>query len=436
MTSEVIGLAVVLACVHGAAFSPAGSPRAAERLRGAGPAAGGAQTIAEARQPARLELEGLSVVPPAGRNWVRGDDGTNPGHVEYGLRGGGLSSYFVRAYLSHVGDRPVRDADDVVAYLKAFLAAGDRMENQRVTFAIETAVGAACASYDLQAEDASSPKLPGGVFELDVRGLSCLHPTVPDVLVIVEYSRRTPRGRKHAADRSAGEEFIRSLKFADIALTAPEEYSIAMFYRRGGPAKDALAVYWFRRAAEQGYLPAWTELCWHFENGRGLPLEVAGATQCYLRVAAQGDPRAQLLVGLMYTRGHGVLTDHATAIEWFRKSAEQGEPRAQAMLASHYRFGVGVAEDPAEAFKWLRRAAEGNDPDDQYRLSTMYSEGTGVPRDLVQAYKWCSLAATQSSERQQKYAAACETLAGQMTAAEVAEGLTLAREWRQVCEAR
>jgi TPR repeat protein len=438
MTREGIGLAIVLACVHGAAFSPAGSTRAAAWLHDSGLAADGAQTAEKARQPARLELEGLSVVPPAGRNWVRGDDGKNPGHVEFWLRGGGLSTYYVRAELRHVGDAPLRDAADIVAYLKEHLQEGPRQQNLRVTFAIEPAVGPACASFDLQAEDAGSPKLPGGVFELDARGLFCLHPTVPDVLVAVDYSRRTPRGRKHGAGRSAGDEFISSLKFTDIALTAPEEHSIAMRYRhgRGVRADDALAVYWFRRAAEQGYLPAWTELCWHFEHGRGLPREVEGAAQCYLRVAAQGDPRAQLLAGLMYTSGNGVSTDYRTASEWFRKAAEQGDPRAQAMLASHYRFGVGVAEDPAEAFKWLRRAAEGNHPYDQYGLSTMYSEGTGVPRDLVQAYKWCSLAATQPSERQQKYATACEALAAQMTAAEVAEALALASAWRKVCEER
>jgi hypothetical protein len=436
MKREVIGLAIVLACVHGAAFSPAGSSRAAAWLHDSGPAADGAQTAAKARQPARLELEGLSVVPPAGRNWVRGDDGKNPVHVEFWLRGGGLSTYFVRAGLRDAGDAPLRDAADIVSYLEAFLAADHRMENQRVTFAIDTAAGPACASFDLQAEDSTSPKLRGGVFEVDVRGLFCLHPTVPDVLVVVEYSRRTPRGRKHAADRSAGDEFIRSLKFTDIALSAPEQYSIAMGYRSGGQANDALAVYWFRRAAEQGYLPAWTELCWHFEHGRGLPREVQGAAQCYRRTAEQGEAKAQWRVGLMYAGPHGTAADYAVAADWARKSAEQGHPWGQSLLAALYRYGRGVPEDQAEAFKWLRRAAEGNHPDDQYGLSTMYSEGTGVPRDLVQAYKWCSLAATQASERQQKYAAACEALAAQMTAAEVGEALALASAWRKVCDER
>jgi TPR repeat protein len=391
---------------------------------------------AKARHPARLELKGLSVVPPAGRNWVRGDDGANPVHAEFHLRRGRVSTYFVRAGLRRVGDAPLHDAAAIVDYLKAFLAAYHRMENQRVTFAIETAAGAECASFDLQAEDASSPKLRGGVFEIDVRGLFCLHPTVPDVLVVVEYSRRTPRGRRHAADRSAGEEFIRSLKFTDIALTAREEYSIAMGYRSGEQANDARALYWFRRAAEQGYLPASTELCWHSEHGRGLPLEVAGAAQCYLRTAEQGEPKAQWRVALMYAFPDGTAADYAAAADWARKSAEQGHPSGQSLLAAFYRYGRGVPEDQNEAFKWLRLAAEGNYPADQYDLSRTYAEGTGTPRDLVQAYKWCSLAATQASERQQKYTAACAALAAQMTAAEVAEGLALARAWRKVCEAR
>jgi TPR repeat protein len=393
--------------------------------------------VESSREPARVEINGLSVVPPGGPGWVRGDDGANPFFVQFALPGG-MSTYIVSAELMHLGDVPMGDAADIMAYLKEQLQEHPRQQNPRVTFAIETAVGPPCTSFDMQAEDAQSPKLPQGVFELDVRGLFCLHPTMPDVLVAVEYSRRTPKGWAHVAERSEGEAFISSLKFADVALSGPEQYLLAMRYRdgRGARPDDALAVYWFRRAAEQGHLRAWTELCWHFEHGRGLPLEVQGATQCYRRMAERGEATAQWRVALMYAGLHGTVADYAVAADWARKSAEQGHPWGQSLLAGFYWDGRGVPEDQAEAFKWLRLAVEGNHPADQYALSRMYAEGTGVPRDLVQAYKWCSLAATQASERQQQYEAGCEALAAQMTATEVAEALALATAWRPVGEAR
>jgi TPR repeat protein len=393
--------------------------------------------VGSSRDPARVEINGLSVVPPSGPGWVRGDDGTNPFFVQFALPGG-MSTYILSAELMYLGDVRLGDAADVMAYLKEQLQENPRQQNLRVTFAIETAVGPPCTSFDMQAEDAQSPKFPRGVFELDVRGLFCLHPTMPHALVAVQYSRRTPKGWTHVAERSEGEAFISSLKFADVALSGPEQYGIAMRYRdgRGVRADDALAVYWFRRAAEQGYLPAWTELCWHVEHGRGLPLEVQGATQCYRRMAERGEPKAQWRVGLMYAHPDGTAADYAVAADWARKSAEQGHPWGQSLLAALYWYGRGVSEDQAEAFKWLRLAVEGNYPADQYDLSRMYAEGTGVPRDLVQAYKWCSLAATQASERQQKYEAACEALAAQMTVTEVAEALALASAWRPVREAR
>jgi TPR repeat protein len=66
---------------------------------------------------------------------------------------------------------------------------------------------------------------------------------------------------------------------------------------------DAQAVYWYRKAAEQGYVTA------------------------------------QAFLGAAYDLGKGVTQDYAQAAAWYRKAAEQGDTLAQ--------WGLGLVEGQA-----------------------------------------------------------------------------------------
>ena len=57
----------------------------------------------------------------------------------------------------------------------------------------------------------------------------------------------------------------------------------------------------------------------------------------------------------------------------------------------------------------------------------MYDDGQGVPHDIVQAYKLYSLAATNGDK---PAAELRDTIANQMTPAQIAEAQKLAREWK------
>ena len=63
-------------------------------------------------------------------------------------------------------------------------------------------------------------------------------------------------------------------------------------------------MYWYRRAAEQGYAPA------------------------------------QNILGWLYMHGHGVSPDEEMAIKWFRRAAEQGDPTALDNLKVLGKVGV------------------------------------------------------------------------------------------------
>ena len=58
----------------------------------------------------------------------------------------------------------------------------------------------------------------------------------------------------------------------------------------------------------------------------------------------------------------------------------------------------------------------------------MYARGEGVSRDLPEAYKWFTLAAIAGRPEGER---ARQAVGGNMTPAQMAEGLRRAEEWRQ-----
>ena len=147
-----------------------------------------------------VQINGLSVLPPGGPGWVRVPD-HDPSQVEF-FKQAGDSTYLLNAELRDLGGMSLSNADDVLAYLRTALKESPRQENMKSSFAIETTVGAACASFDMRAEDSHSPRRPGVTFDIEVHGLYCLHPKASGVMAIMEYSRRARKGKAHAGERS------------------------------------------------------------------------------------------------------------------------------------------------------------------------------------------------------------------------------------------
>jgi TPR repeat protein len=150
-------------------------------------------------------------------------------------------------------------------------------------------------------------------------------------------------------------------------------------------------------------------------------------------LAEAGNARAQSTLGLLYYRGRGVRQDYEEALKWFRLAADHGDVVAQFSLGFMYSEGQGVPQDFAESAKWFRLAAERGDPGSQYNLALSYAKGeTGEP-DNVSAYMWFNLAAARFAPTDTRRSAAItnrDSLAGKMTAAELAEAQKRAREWQ------
>jgi hypothetical protein len=113
-----------------------------------------------------------------------------------------------------------------------------------------------------------------------------------------------------------------------------------------------------------------------YGNGQGVKKDEAVAVVWYRKAAEQGYALAQCILGVMYEYGQGVEKDEAEAVTWYRKAAEQGDAWAQNELGSCYENGEGVEKNLSEAIKWYRKATEqGNDDakKNEQRLSKMVS---------------------------------------------------------------
>ena len=115
----------------------------------------------------------------------------------------------------------------------------------------------------------------------------------------------------------------------------------------------------------------------------------------YRKAVEQGCAEAQLGLGELYETGQGVAKDLPQAIKLYRQAAEQGLASAQYTLAFMQEAGRGLPQDQVEASKWFRRAAEQGHSLSQYDLGQRYDLGVGVPIDRVEALKWLILAADQ-----------------------------------------
>jgi len=86
------------------------------------------------------------------------------------------------------------------------------------------------------------------------------------------------------------------------------------------------------------------------------------AVYWYKKAAEQGDTRAQLNLAVMFKFGIGVIEDFSQSVLWYKKAAEQGDTKAQLNLAEMYASGEGVPENFVLAYKWANLAsAHGRD---------------------------------------------------------------------------
>lgn len=162
-----------------------------------------------------------------------------------------------------------------------------------------------------------------------------------------------------------------------------------------------------------------------------------------LRKAAQaGDAASQVSLGRMYLDGKGVPLDMSQGVMWLSKAAEQGHPHAQYLLGVLYSAGSSVPKDERTALSWFSKAATQGNVSAQVFLGAIYAKGSNdVTRNPVTAYIWWSAAAVGATAANDSEMAVLvtkqrDTLATTMTAAQITEAKTLAKQWQALFDSR
>ena len=142
--------------------------------------------------------------------------------------------------------------------------------------------------------------------------------------------------------------------------------------------------------------------------------------------AKSGDAKAQYALGIMYEDGWGVPQNYDKALAWYLRAAEQGFALAQLQVANMYYEGWTGQPNYAKALKWYVRAAAQGQAGAQAGLSRMYYTGNGLPKDFVLAYKWVIIAEAGGNEIAGRVR---DSIAPELTPAQIAEAQRMAREW-------
>jgi hypothetical protein len=165
----------------------------------------------------------------------------------------------------------------------------------------------------------------------------------------------------------------------------------------------------------------------------------------FRKAAEQGEADAQDALGNLYYYGHGPLNmelimygHYAQAALWYRKAAEQGDADAQYSLGILYDNGWGVPQDYEQAAFWYRKAAEQGNSNAQWWLGGLYYGGRGVPRDYAEAYFWYDLAAAgeQDASDSKQVAKHRDEAASHLTPANLAREQERARKWFEAHSAK
>lgn len=127
------------------------------------------------------------------------------------------------------------------------------------------------------------------------------------------------------------------------------------------PADYGKSFKWLRTAMDAGFEEPQAplmlgEMCF---KGVGTRADPAMAVKWFRRAAEQGDEKAQLWMAICSYYGLGTKRDYEAAANWTRLAADQGSPVSQYAMGLLYSEGKGVAKDAAEARDLMEQAASG-----------------------------------------------------------------------------
>jgi TPR repeat protein len=148
-----------------------------------------------------------------------------------------------------------------------------------------------------------------------------------------------------------------------------------------GEPDHAGAAAAYDRGARLGDMRAQHNLANCYLAGRGVDRNAALAMEWYRAAADQGLGDAQhKLAALLASGVEGAEPDPRQALQWLAKAADKGVAQAQYELAKQLRVGEGIAADPLQAMHYYHEAADRDHADAMFSLALMLEVGAGLDR--------------------------------------------------------
>lgn len=302
-------------------------------------------------------FEGFRVTVPDDAGWYSLAKDAHYADLAKNLPGGSQVAVVVEA---RKVDSPIVNETELLALLREEQAAVPGETGVKLLdYAAEPFApkGVLCARFSVKFEDRRGASASTVLL---VRGIGCVRPDEPDVIVTLRYAQRT--GLDHVVPelRDKVDAFLDSLRFLHSNAAAIQQARMAVRSETPGDAVALLS-----------------------------PL------------AEEGDGAAALFLGNIYLYGRGTAHDYPAARKWLEMAALEGHAEAMYNIGAIYDKGLGVPRDVAEAIKWFSLAADQRDAPAQLNIALFYLNGDGVPRDIALAEQWLKRAAGNGSKRAQ-----------------------------------
>jgi TPR repeat protein len=165
-------------------------------------------------------------------------------------------------------------------------------------------------------------------------------------------------------------------------------------------ADKALAVTYFRRAADAGNVDAVIALGECHRLGDGVPKDAAAARELYRRAAEAKSPAGYFHLARSLRSARGAERNDAEAARLALLAVDAGFAPAMQLYGRIVEGGREVAEDPELALEYFNRASEGGCPGGMFRMAVINHGGLqGRPVNLPEAIRLYRIAADQGNQK-------------------------------------
>ncbi len=163
-------------------------------------------------------------------------------------------------------------------------------------------------------------------------------------------------------------------------------------YGYGQLKNNNLAIRYFTKSAEKGYLPA-VQLMAKYSLFKDKNPEQAA--RWFSKAANAGDVNAQLYMAAAYMYGVGVKKNSDTASRYYINAAKNGNSVAQYALAENF-IDSRHSSNNKLGLIWLSKSANNNNPKALTKLGGLYITGKLVPKDLPKGLALLNKAASEN----------------------------------------